>query len=983
MAQQGSSSGAPVDLDGEQTGTRYFVGTPPERRRSGSAGAIIALAGIGVLSFGLVAASIVFRGGMAVLPGWSAIFAGGNYRVTDVDRSAAAGGLRRGDEIQTVAGDEQAWFYGPALALSRVPAGGSYSVTVKRAGRIETVSLRLPAVPGSWKPLVPNLIVCVLLYALAFWIGSVKFRDITGRLATLTFVLTVFTFLSVILARFPGWNGPTSALALAVANIARPLNLAVGYHFFSRFPQPLPDSVRGIALRRALYAFAAFLWLPLNIPALAHVIGATPGPMLARIAAFRTDGHPGGLLIPAYETLATVLMGLVLTRNYGRLGDPDSRRRLRWAGLGFGATLGVFLVFALLKVLWYVTGSVTMAWLVEFSNNLATVVIALSCVALAYAVARHRVLGIHVVIRRGVQYLLAKNALQLIIVLPALIFLFEVIRSPDQRVRDLLLHRPWPFYAVITVTGAISLRYRRQMRLWLDRKFFLPQLEQERLLLALVERIKTAESEAEVCLSAAREIDAALHVTGLHILVRGQNDGKLRVAYSRTPDAAVRLRDWLNESGSEFLRNGTIFSLYACEGSGSAELPQAQEPAEQVVVPLVGTDRAEVGALVLGAKRSEQPYTSRDRDLLGTVAGQIALLYEVLRLKESVQQEKRVRVQVLGHLDDRFVQLLNECPDCGRCYTTAETTCPQDGANLTLTLPVERTIDAKYRLDRRIGRGGMGVVYEATDLRLGRTVAIKTMVGELFGNSQALTRFEREARAAAALSHPNVVRVYDFGRLAAGGAYLVMELVAGASWRERLRDGRKIVLSQVSYWMKQLCSAVDAAHAKGIVHRDLKPENIMIGDGDPMGRVIILDFGLAKLRSGYTDRDLTLSGAVMGTRGYMSPEQRAGRKVDARSDVFALAVICAETFTGCRPPRAGASMQWLHASLKRSGTCPDSLARSLGRGLAEHPSRRPTAGEFWEMLSGALAEGAAQPGAAVAADDVETLSMPRGPEQDQ
>ena len=923
------------------------------------------------------------RGGMAVLPGWSAIFAGGNFRVTDVGPGAAAAGLRPGDEIQSVAGDKQAWFYGPALALSRVPAGGLYSAKVMRAGRVETVSLRLPAVPGSWRPLVPNLIVSVLLYALALWIGAVKFRDVTGRLATLTFLLTVLTFLPVILVRFPGWNGTTSALALAVANMTRPLNLAVAYHFFCRFPQPLPDSVRGIAIRRALYVFAALLWLPLNIPALAQVMGATPGPILALIAAFRPEGHPGGLLIPAYETLATVLMGLVLARNYGRLGDPDSRRRLRWAGLGFGATLGVFLAYALLKVLWFMTGSVTMVGLAELSNNVATVVITLSCVALAYAVARHRVLGIHVVIRRGVQYLLAKNALQLIIVLPALIFLFELIRHPDQPVRDLLLHRTWPFYALITVTGAISLRYRRQMRLWLDRKFFLPELEQEGVLLALAERIKTAESEAEVCLCAAREIDAALHATELHILVRGQHDGNLRVAYSRTPDAAVRLRDWLNESGSEFLRNGSIFSLYAREGSGSADLPQARVPAEHVVVPMVGTDRAEVGALVLGAKRSEQPYTSRDRDLLRAVAGQIALLYEVLRLKESVQQEKRVRVQVLGHLDDRFVQLLNECPECGRCYTTAETTCPHDGASLTLTLPVERTIDAKYRLDRRIGRGGMGVVYEAADLHLGRTVAIKMMVGDLFGNSQALSRFEREARAAAALSHPNVVRVYDFGRLAAGGAYLVMELVAGASWRERLRDGRKIVLSQLSYWMKQLCAAVDAAHAKGIVHRDLKPENIMIGDGDPMGRVIILDFGLAKLRSAYADRDLTLSGAVMGTRGYMSPEQRAGRKVDARSDVFALAVICAETLTGCRPPRAGASAQWLRASLQRSGTCPESVVRSLVCGLAEHPSRRPTVGEFWQMLSGALAEGAVQPGAAASPDDVETLSMPRGPEQDQ
>jgi hypothetical protein len=963
---------------------QYVVGRPPETPRSRSLGIGFVFAGFGVLAFGFILASILFRGGIGVRPGWNANFIGGSYRLTDVDAAAAAAGLRAGDRIQSVAGDKQAGFYGPGLALSHVPAGSSYSVTVLRAGSIETVSLRLRNFEG-WSALLPNLIVCALLYALGSWIGSVKFSDVTGRLAALTFLLTVFTFFSVILAQFPGWNKPTSALAEAIASVARPLNLAVGYHFFSRFPHPLPESHAGIALRRALYAMAVLFWVPLNIPALAQAIGVTPGPVLAILAAFSPDGRSGGLLIPIYETMAAVLMGLVLARNYRRLRDPDSRRRIRWAGLGFGATLGIFFVFAALKILRYLTGSMTINALVVLSNNLATVVIGLSCVALAYAVARHRVLGIHVAIRRGVQYLLAKNALQLIVVLPVVLLVFEVIRHPDQGFRDLLLHKPWPFYGVITITGAISLRYRKQMRLWLDRKFFRIQLEQERVLVALVQRLKTAESEAEVCLSAAREIDAALQLTELHILLRAENDGTLRVAYSRVIDTAVRLRDWLNESGSGLLRDGSIFSLYECDDTGPADLAQARVPVEQLVVPLIGTDQADAGALVLGPKRSEQPYTSRDRDLLTAVAGQIAVVYEVLRLKERVEFEKRVRVQVLGHLENQLVQLLTECPKCARCYTTAQSTCPEDGASLTLTLPVERMIEGKYRLDRRIGRGGMGVVYEAGDQRLGRSVALKIMISDLFGNSEAMARFEREARVAAALSHPNVVRVYDFGRVAAGGIYLVMELVAGKSWRQRLRGGRRIPINHVAYWMKQLCSAVEAAHAKGIIHRDLKPENIMIGDEDPLGRVIVLDFGLAKLRCevSYSDLDLTVPGAVMGTYGYMSPEQRAGKKIDTRTDVFALAVICAETLTGRRPPPAGASSQWLNEAFKRAGLGWTALGRTIERGLAEHPSLRPTIGELWRELSSALAEAALQPATAVSPDDVETLSLRPSAGQDQ
>ena len=469
-----------------------------------------------------------------------------------------------------------------------------------------------------------------------------KFRDATGRLAALTFLFTVFTFFPVILARFPGWNSMTAALALAFANFARPLNLAFGYDFFSRFPQPVPESGTGVALRRSLYAAAILLWVPMNVAALAQLAHITPGPLLTVMAAFRPDGRPGGLVIPLYETLATSLMCLVLFRNYRRLRDPDSRRRIRWAGLAFGATLAGFFVFASLKTLAYLTGSAITRVLVVWSNNVETVVVGLSCLALAYAVVRHRVLGIQVVIRRGVQYLLAKNALRFVIVLPVLELLFEAVRHADQAPRDLFLHEPWPFYAAITISGAISLRYRRQMRLWLDRRFFRTEAEQERLMVALSERIKRAGSEAELCLSAAREIDAALHPSALHILVRSSDDGTLRVAYSGSIDSAIPLRAWLDDRGAELLGKGSAFSLYECEAT-PAQVVEGDSGVEQLVVPIVGTGEGRPGALVLGPKRSEQPYTARDRDLLAAVAGQIALVYEVLHLKQRVAGETQLR----------------------------------------------------------------------------------------------------------------------------------------------------------------------------------------------------------------------------------------------------------------------------------------------------------------------------------------------------
>jgi len=188
-------------------------------------------------------------------------------------------------------------------------------------------------------------------------------------------------------------------------------------------------------------------------------------------------------------------------------------------------------------------------------------------------------------------------------------------------------------------------------------------------------------------------------------------------------------------------------------------------------------DQRLAGVLWLDEKMSEEPYSARDKDLLQMIAGQIAVVHENLRLKEQLADEQRVRINVLSHLDERSVNLLKECPSCGRCYDRSAELCAVDGIELTTLIPVERVVEKKYRLDRRLGSGGMGGVYEATDLRLNRTVALKVMVGRLFGNRVALRRFEREARTSARLRHPNIVTIHDFGRLQGEGAYLVVLLL--------------------------------------------------------------------------------------------------------------------------------------------------------------------------------------------------------------
>ena len=236
-----------------------------------------------------------------------------------------------------------------------------------------------------------------------------------------------------------------------------------------------------------------------------------------------------------------------------------------------------------------------------------------------------------------------------------------------------------------------------------------------------------------------------------------------------------------------------------------------------------------------------------------------------------------------------------------------------------------------YRVDAMIGAGGMGQVYRGYDTRLGRSVAIKTSE-QRFGD-----RFEREARAVAALSHPHICTLYDVGP-----DYLVMELVDGETLAERLARGR-LPLREALDLAGQIAEALEAAHEKGIIHRDLKPANIQITTG---GAVKVLDFGLAKVAP-HESPDLptlagepTRVGAVLGTRGYMAPEQIHGMHVDKRADIWAFGVILYEMLTGA-PPFRGASQEEALAAMLAAEPDLDGVPREVRRLLRHCLERDP------------------------------------------
>src|SRR5271169_323069 len=207
-----------------------------------------------------------------------------------------------------------------------------------------------------------------------------------------------------------------------------------------------------------------------------------------------------------------------------------------------------------------------------------------------------------------------------------------------------------------------------------------------------------------------------------------------------------------------------------------------------------------------------------------------------------------------------------------------------------------------FRILEKIGAGGMGVVYRARDDRLGRDVAIKVLPPTLSRDAIRLRRFEQEARAAAALNHPNILAIYDIGTQD-GAPYIVAELLEGESLQERLRTGPMPVRVATDTAL-QVARGLAAAHEKGIVHRDLKPGNIFLTRD---ARVKILDFGLAKLTraepassaaDAVTLTSDSISGVILGTVGYMSPEQVRGFPVDHRSDIFSFGAILYEMLTG-------------------------------------------------------------------------------------
>jgi serine/threonine protein kinase len=224
-----------------------------------------------------------------------------------------------------------------------------------------------------------------------------------------------------------------------------------------------------------------------------------------------------------------------------------------------------------------------------------------------------------------------------------------------------------------------------------------------------------------------------------------------------------------------------------------------------------------------------------------------------------------------------------------------------------LSLQPGEVVDGKYTIVRLIGEGGMGAVYEGENTRIHRRVAIKVLHGHVATNTQAVTRFEREAQAAGRIGSEHIVEVLDLGSLPNGDRYMVMEFLEGESLSDRIRARGRLSMEEAFYVLRQVLEGLAAAHSAEIVHRDLKPDNVFVLKGRRGQRdfVKLLDFGISKFNKlGDSAFSMTSTGAVLGTPYYMSPEQARGKGIDQRTDVYSTGVILYECVTGAIPFQA-------------------------------------------------------------------------------
>ncbi|MEM1179297.1 MAG: serine/threonine-protein kinase [Acidobacteriota bacterium] len=483
---------------------------------------------------------------------------------------------------------------------------------------------------------------------------------------------------------------------------------------------------------------------------------------------------------------------------------------------------------------------------------------------------------------------------------------------------------------VATGLGLLFLRFRGPILDVIDRRFFRERYNARVVLTQLAEQVRGTRNLHELSNMVGQGVDLALHLEKVSLLAQDPSVGKLVDPFDqvRPLDAASPLATLLqgHPEPLEVDLDSPSSPLQSLKDEEKHWLIDAQI---EMLAPAYALDGSMIGMLALGPKKSELPFLREDRDLLKSVCSATGLVIELLFLKEQTPVPRsRGSRGSRGSVDlaegeqtdyplDQIVETSDaamECLGCSRVYPPDQEKCPRCTVDLSPTL-VPYVLGSQYRIEERLGEGGMAIVYRATDLRLGRSVAIKTLPRV---SPEAAMRLHREARTAATVTHPGLAAIYGLETWQ-GVPMLILELLPGGTLADQLMAGEPLdPLLAIDMGMS-VALALQKIHSAGILHRDIKPSNIGYTDE---GFAKLLDFGVARLQydlrqepvaeaqgdaAGSHSRIMntaswvigrTATGQLVGTFGYLSPEAVRGFRPEPTFDTWALSVVLWESLTG-------------------------------------------------------------------------------------
>lgn len=724
--------------------------------------------------------------------------------------------------------------------------------------------------------------------------------------------------------------------------------------FFCGFPRAL-DSPRqrwigrvgvagAIAIGAVLFAISLVLLLPGEWTVLRRFSGGIP---------------TGWYWTIVYGWMAPALpYGLWRSRS----ARPEERRRvvafLLGAGLGLLPVSGLVILFVVSPAFAAASRSPVLGPLILGVFQVLTLSIP---VTTAWAVLSLRVLDVRVIVRKAIQYGLARGTVAAAAALPFAWLAFRL-----HRLRGHTLEQIAGDPGALVLAGALALGLgvlwvREPLVAGIDRRFFREHYDARQILLQLAETSRRADGVEPLAGLLAREIDRALHLESIAVLVADPARRALRAPGHRLRPLDVSSALALTLEAA----NGPLDVDFAAARSPLHALPDADrewlvDAAAELLVPLTSDAGELIGLIALGARRSELPFSGEDRRLLAGIAaaGATALENRILRAASGGASPWRAEAESDASAG---AALARECLACRTVHEPAAERCPACGAPL-VACAVPQRLFGKFDLEARIGTGGMSVVYRALDRDLQRRVAVKTLPRV---SPEDAVRLRREARAMAALSHPNLASIYAVETWR-GTPVLVLELLDGGTLADRIAAG-PMAPGAVIGLGATLAGALACIHAAGILHRDVKPSNIAFTrDATPK----LLDFGLARpLGSGAIGSapvaappaSPAASGAptegVVGTPLYLSPEALAGRPADVSFDLWSLSVVLFEALAG-RHPFERATWQATQDAIRSARAadlralapaCPAPVVALLSECLAGSLWRRPaTAQELQE-----------------------------------